>query len=186
MNQISLNQLARKRIKQEDFSPWLLELKAMQDRPAAIVAATLVEDALYDVLIDQMAKLSKQEHNELFLGDSPLSKFSAKIRLCRALKLIDKECATDINTVKNIRNVFAHARISLDFGTPEIASQIKEISMIKRLASKEMKLLLPKSAEMCKKIQMNTPREKFMGQCIIISWWLTNVSPGSNLIQQLG
>ncbi|NNF95917.1 MAG: hypothetical protein HKM94_03195 [Halobacteria archaeon] len=151
------------------------DLRTMQDRPAAIVAAALVEDALEDALMTNMAKLSRKERDALFLGHGPLATFSAKISIARAFKLLGKEEAAEIDVIRTIRNVFAHARIAIDFNTPEVAAQIEGINVIKRLSSPFYEVLAPSFFSFMTKLRLKTPRDVFLASASLYAfnlWWL--------------
>ena len=72
-------------------------------------------------ILARTIQLSDDEHDGLFAGNGPLATLSAKARVAYALGAFDRETRHDIDAIREIRNAFAHARMSLSFDTPEIA-----------------------------------------------------------------
>jgi hypothetical protein len=177
MNQRSLHHVVNQRVPKDDLPKLLAELRNMHDRAAAIVAATFVEDALEDTLLSRMARLSKAEHDRLFRGDAPLSTFAAKIRVCRAFKLLSKTWADEITAIKDIRNAFAHARISINFSTPEITARIKRIRAIESFIDPVYAELGLPFYDLFKKIPLGEPRARFLHSCLFFWFMLSHFPP---------
>lgn len=175
MKQRSLRQFFNQRASEQDMVEIATDLQAMQDRPAAIVAGALVEDALQYTIEANIAKLSRKEHDALFLGFGPLATFSAKIRIARAFKLLDKEQTADLTAIRDIRNVFAHARITIKFDTPEIADQIDGIKILGRLGSPEVTAIAPGLGRLASELRLSTARERFLASAVMSAymlWWV--------------
>jgi hypothetical protein len=103
----------------------MAELSSEKPRSAAIVAAAYLEDVATLTLLTKMVPLSNNEHDSLFSGSAPLSPFSAKIQMLYAMGIIGKKIKHDLEAIKEIRNAFAHAKMSIDFDTPAIAAKLK-------------------------------------------------------------
>lgn len=58
----------------------------------------------------------------MFKGDAPLASFSARIRMAYALGIISKEMRADLDAIRDIRNVFAHAQKHITFDTHAVRS----------------------------------------------------------------
>jgi hypothetical protein len=84
-------------------------------RPLIIVGAAKIDDLLLEMLrahlLPKMAKAKDQD--ELLEGDTPLSTFSARIKICRRLGLIDGTLYVALERLRAIRNLCAHS-ISFD------------------------------------------------------------------------
>jgi len=93
-----------------------------EPRTSVILAATLVEDLLRSLLVAHMAKGAdkKDGPKDLFGPMKPLSTFSAKIRLGYAMKLYGDRTFHDLDLLREVRNAFAHGKLSIDFSTPGI------------------------------------------------------------------
>jgi len=101
----------RKEPKALDFDEFADELlRERQPRALVILAAAKIDTQLRD-LIEKflLAKSAKpKEADELLDGDNPLSTFSARIKICRRLGLIDHAVADALNRLRDIRNQAAH------------------------------------------------------------------------------
>ena len=129
-------------------------LKASDDRAAAIIVSTHLEDQLKELILSKMIHLTQTEIGELFVGDSPLATFGAKVHLAYALGLIGKLSRQDLNLVRLIRNAFAHARKPIQFNTNEVATACEKLTLPDRY----------QAIERWKGIEqpMDTPRLRFV------------------------
>lgn len=79
-------------------------------RPLIIVGASKVDQLLFDIL--SLHLLPKQanakEQDELLEGDTPLGTFSARIKACYRLGLIDKKLCVALEKLRKLRNPSAH------------------------------------------------------------------------------
>lgn len=96
------------------------------DRSMALITGSFIEQGLEDVIL--LATISDYDdpvqRSELFGGDRPgaLSGFYGKIILGHALGAYTKAFREDLDRIRHIRNVFAHAKGSINFETLEIAN----------------------------------------------------------------
>jgi hypothetical protein len=96
-------------------------------RGSVILAGTLVEDSLRALLISRMAPgVEKDGPKDLFGPMKPLSSFSAKIRMGFALKLYGERTFHDLELLRELRNLFAHGTLAIDFDTPDVRSVINQ------------------------------------------------------------
>ena len=124
----SLKKLIRKPFSIADFLLLPHHKETESDRAVAILAATQVEDSLESAILSRLSpKLTKRDIAELFENEGPISTFSSKIRMAFALRLFGHEVRTDLNCIREIRNVFAHARAPIKFDTPEVAEAVATI-----------------------------------------------------------
>jgi hypothetical protein len=96
------------------------EMSQASDRALAIGCVAMVEDVLKTDIIRHMDHLDKNDVEKLFGVNAPLSTFSSKIMIAYAMKIFGKEIRSDLNTVREIRNIFAHSILGLTFDTKEI------------------------------------------------------------------
>jgi DNA-binding MltR family transcriptional regulator len=95
----------------------------MDDRSAAIIKAADVEMALEGALAHRMVIDNEVDLKEVFVGESaPLGSLSAKIKVGYAFGLLRDNTRAELNRIRAIRNVFAHARRPIQFSTPEVAT----------------------------------------------------------------
>jgi hypothetical protein len=104
----------------------MAEIESGSDRAAAIVAAACVEDQLGGAL---QAGMERDESvlREVFRSSGPLGSFSAKISLGYLLGLYEKDMKKELDTIKEIRNLFAHRREAKGFDsqrTRDLASNL--------------------------------------------------------------
>lgn len=83
------------------------EMEATSDRAAAIVIASLVESRLTSALQAAMADVPSIK-NDFFRSSGALGSFAAKIDLALLNGLLTENAHKDLNTMRRIRNVFAH------------------------------------------------------------------------------
>ncbi|WP_425417497.1 hypothetical protein [Oricola indica] len=151
----ALKQLSRERQSIGDVFTKFDYIKKTEDRPAAIIAATDLEDGLRDLLAAQMVALNKTETDEMFTGERLLGSFSAKTQMAYALGLIGKNTRRDLDIIRLIRNAFAHSRKVIFFDTPEISDACAQITLPERFPD-------PSRWEGVDQ-PMNTPRRRFLG-----------------------
>ena len=102
-------------------------------RGSVILAATLVEDSLRALLVSRMALgVEKDGPKDLFGPMKPLSGFSAKIRMGFALKLYGEHTFHDLELLRELRNLFAHGKVAIDFNTPGVKWAINQFHCHRR------------------------------------------------------
>jgi len=88
------------------------------DRGAAILIATNLENALESAIIRQLQLGSKRR--DLFGLNSPGGTFDFKIRIGHALRIFGDETRGNLDMIRSIRNTFAHAKIPIQFTEPAV------------------------------------------------------------------
>lgn len=97
------------------------------DRGRALVAASLIEEMLEEVL--RAFLLEGAATKNLFdAANAPLSTFSAKASASRALGLISIEEFRDVELVRKIRNEFAH-NVLCSFENPKVGDWARALSV---------------------------------------------------------
>ncbi len=93
------------------------------NRGDALAAVSVIDDALQDAIKSRLVALSSDQDRELFSDgvNGPLSTFSNKIKFGYALGLYGKLIRADLDSMRHIRNAFAHAKLNVDFKTKEIS-----------------------------------------------------------------
>ena len=97
-------------------------------RPLIIVGTSKIDQLLYEILnIHLLPKLaSPKEPDELLEGDKPLGTFSARIKICYRLGLIDKKLYVALEKLRKLRNPSAHW-IAFDITTSPARELIEEL-----------------------------------------------------------
>ncbi|GMO96259.1 MltR family transcriptional regulator [Bradyrhizobium sp. TM239] len=103
----------------EELDRALHDIDASPDRAAAIVAAAFIERHLELAL---KARLVQDDTylKDMFRSSGPLGSFSSKIRMAYLLGICSKETTRDLETIKNIRNAFAHDVLIAGFDNQRI------------------------------------------------------------------
>src|SRR5665213_2363035 len=114
---------APKKILFDDFAEELLEERSV--RPLIIVGASKVDDLLQEILSSYL--LPKIDKDDELLGrDRPLNTFSARIKLCYRLGLIDKTLYTALEKLRALRNPSAH-HITFDPSQPPVVDHLRDL-----------------------------------------------------------
>ena len=89
------------------FATFMDQFLGESDRAAVILGAAKIE-YLLSQLLDKYLLPCPTSSDDLLDGDAPLSTFSAKIKLCHRLGLVDDHFAKLLNIFRKLRNGFAH------------------------------------------------------------------------------
>lgn len=128
VKQASLADLSRTKPNAEELQEVIASLETESDRGCALIAGSFLENTL-EITIDWfLADCGEPFWKSLHNGtDAPLSTFSAKIKMARALGIYDEPVQKAFETVKDIRNAFAHALRPLDFSHPTIVTHCRKL-----------------------------------------------------------
>jgi DNA-binding MltR family transcriptional regulator len=109
----------------------IAQLENESDRSVAIVAGALVERRLTELIISRFHQ-NKKLQDELFRVSGPLGNFGTKIDLAFLMGLVGKEGHRELDTLKNIRNRFAHYIEVTDFESQQIANWCSNLKIFER------------------------------------------------------
>ena len=124
------------------------------DRGAALLLATNPENSLR-IAIERKLAIAEKHRTMLFEEEaSPLRDFAAKIRMGYAIGLFGEETKKNLDMIRVIRNVFAHAPSPVNFSTVEIKD-----------ACALLKMPIPMGAANDQKATNTTGRERFRLVC---------------------
>jgi len=110
------------------------------DRVAVIISATTVQEGLAQLIISHLSRSDSKTHDELFGVEGPLSTFSNLIRIAYAMGLVTVAMKTDLNSIRRIRNVFAHGLRPLAVSEPEIHLEINRLRLHGQVTAEEQTL----------------------------------------------
>jgi hypothetical protein len=103
-----------------DLNTFGVQLSAETDRACGVLGAALLDAKLEALLRHCLSAFQ----DELLGNAKPLGSFSARISIARALALISEDAAADFDTIRRIRNDFAHSfDHGLDFTNQSIADR---------------------------------------------------------------
>lgn len=105
------------------------------DRSAAIVAASLVEISLQEALLDSFRNRDEDVIAKMFHSSAPLGSFSAKIRLAYLMGVVSEDFHSDLDTMKEIRNRFAHHLSAASFKEQSIRDRTKNFKIVEHVAT---------------------------------------------------
>jgi len=98
-------------------------------RPLIIIGAAKIDDQLLEIirgfLLPKRAK--PKDPDELLEGETPLGTFSARIKICHRLGLIDDTLCKSLERLRVMRNLSAHS-ISFDHGRSPVREHIVEFN----------------------------------------------------------
>lgn len=129
LNTVSRLQLHR--LPQEITQAFFEELAGSSDRAAALLATASIDQQLEAVLIGKFVPISPTEIEAQFHGkNANFGTFSIKIDLAYLLGLIDQETKADLDTLRRIRNAFAHSTFPLNFEFDVVREHIEKLSTV--------------------------------------------------------
>ena len=103
-------------------------LKERHARPLIIVGASKVDNLLFEILnLFLLPKRARtNDVDELLEGDRPLATFSARIKLCYRLGIIDESLLNALERLRALRNPSAHS-IAFDITKSPMKEHIAEL-----------------------------------------------------------
>ena len=130
--------MSKKKLKPKDLPPpegfvdiqseWrrvIYDLENESDRAVAMIAAAHLDTALKTLLESSLAG-GKTVADKLFNSpNAPLGTFSSRIAMAYGLGLIGPHFFASLESIREIRNAFAHFRRTLTFEAPEIRKWIE-------------------------------------------------------------
>jgi hypothetical protein len=125
----SLNTLSRESFGMaEFFDEFRHELLGPSDRACALLGAAYLERNLIFLVQAKMRAFTKKESDALFFDERAILKtFSARAEIAYALEIISKEEKTTLDSVRRVRNVFAHPIRPVTFEHELIAAVCKTL-----------------------------------------------------------
>lgn len=149
----------------------LMKSTKYDDRAAAIVFGSMLEHAL-EVSITATLYGTKDSKKHLFSYDEDgvLASFASKISIGYGLGLYERGMRDDLRLIKDIRNVFAHARVRIDFEHAAISAACDALTVVGSLNTKGWSVGHRAGA---RTIKMTKPREKYTGAIGALSNYLS-------------
>jgi hypothetical protein len=104
------------------------ELVEGTDRSAALVSCSLVDNTLMAAMAARMYFQVDAEFANLFMGPmAPLGSFSTRIKVGKALAIYGSQVEDMLDSIRQIRNVFAHSAKPLPFTHPTILDELDKL-----------------------------------------------------------
>jgi hypothetical protein len=140
-----------------------------QDRAAVLVCVSLLEQALEDAIWALAADHAEGERERFFAEGGVATSLADKIFLAYVLGVIGPKVRADLTRVRQVRNVFAHAKRHVDFSNEQVVKicvfNIAETGLWRRMIGKSTP----------------TPRETFVLAVQLIAEGF--IAPGDELKQ---
>jgi hypothetical protein len=140
------------------------EVPTGTDRIIAISMGALLDNLVEEGIVHLLKNKDSDTMAELFSDHGPLGTFSSKIQLAYALGTIDDTTKDDLNCIRRIRNVCAHARISVTMDTPLVAKECKKLNFSRHLGGDIDQIALQATVK-----EMN-PRQRFIAGATFLAW----------------
>lgn len=97
-------------------------------RPLVIVGASKVDNLLFEILSSYLLpkRAREKDQDELLENDRPLATFSARIKMCYRLGLINEPLYLSLDKLRSLRNLSAHS-IVFDIGKSPTREHLAEL-----------------------------------------------------------
>ena len=130
---LSLTKLAAQFPKEGPFFDILVDtITEKSERAAVLTVVSLLEGALQKSLATKFLPDDRGKLKYLFGSGAPLRDFSAKIKMGFALQFYGPDTQSDLDSIHEVRNSFAHTMSPIYFKTPEVAKVCKRITILDR------------------------------------------------------
>ncbi|WP_461787765.1 MltR family transcriptional regulator [Pedobacter sp.] len=103
------------------------ELNAESDRGSVILACSLFDIALKAKIKSFLVHIENVNDDIFDDANSPLSTFSAKINMAYRLGIVSNHLKSDLHTLRDIRNSFAHNIDECSFDDTEVINSIEKL-----------------------------------------------------------
>ncbi|SIO60682.1 hypothetical protein SAMN05444166_6485 [Singulisphaera sp. GP187] len=103
-------------------------LDSESDRAVALIVTAWLDDALSEMIKSRLVK-DKRVIDEVFRFDSALGTFSSRIKLAYLMRRFSKTVYDNLQTIRTIRNGFAHSRENLQFVNVTISSSCEKLCL---------------------------------------------------------
>lgn len=112
----------------EQLSLFLRRFNDESDRSSALTAGAMLEDRLGEILRSFL--IAGQQTESLLNGFSaPLGTLSSRIAACYSLGLIDSEEFEEMQTIRKIRNAFAHDWNRVSFEEQSVSDMCNNLTL---------------------------------------------------------
>ncbi|OGO66541.1 MAG: hypothetical protein A2030_01565 [Chloroflexi bacterium RBG_19FT_COMBO_50_10] len=117
--------ISSKRIK--ELNAFLVEFQKESDRGAALLGAAMIDDCLREIIVGYLIEKKDVVDDLVDGGYAPISTFSARAKIIYGLGLISQCEYFNLNTIRVVRNKFAHKLGGLSFSDIEIVKLCRNL-----------------------------------------------------------
>jgi hypothetical protein len=111
----------------DDIDTALTEAATGSDRGACIIMTSIVQRHLEQIILLRLMIIGAHKILPLFERDGALSSFYGIIHLAFALDMMTAIVRDDLETVRRIRNAFAHSALPITFQSQEIKTELTKL-----------------------------------------------------------
>jgi hypothetical protein len=127
-NKPSLRDLPHQMPTDIEFERLIADMDALDARAAALIMGALIDNLLEYAIFHNFVDLTEPQFNSLFRDPTaPLTSFAAKTALAHALGVFGNEFKKQLDTVRAIRNTFAHTILPIDFDHPPVSAKCRDL-----------------------------------------------------------
>jgi hypothetical protein len=156
-----LRRLSRQEASMDDMREFGRQVRLESNDRGAALLVTANTDLALSQAVYRVLKVPEDFRQKLEAEGGPLSSFSQKIMMGRALAIYGEVMQYNLDLLRHIRNAFAHAHVPITFNTPEIAEAVPLF--------KHQALLPPYNLGADKQTVPEEPRARFHHACETMS-----------------
>ena len=169
-----LRKLMKDRIPGSQLPYYLVETDFVNetDHIVALSGASAVDVALQDLFISRFVPLGGDKIADLFEDgrNGPLSSLSSKNRLGFAMGLYSADVYADIDLIRRVRNVFAHASKAVKFTQEDIYRECQKLRLLRaKMSSDEATMVLE-------------AKHFFAATCLTLTVYMSNLSTRPDVV----
>jgi hypothetical protein len=125
----SFRHLIKKPMSSKESLELVRAIPKMSDRVVVLVCGALIDRVLEETILARMTRMKRKYQKEIFEGRGPASGMWAKIRIAFALAIFGPKTFSELEKIREIRNVFAHAAHDVKFSTRRIAKHCSALQL---------------------------------------------------------
>jgi hypothetical protein len=109
------------------------DLRDKDDLHIAIIAVSILEATLQQLVTSRLLKNDKEFLNRLFQNRGPMSDFNSKILVAEAFGIVTGPLASELHVMRDIRNAFAHSKVPLSFEHEVVKREVDGLKMLEAM-----------------------------------------------------
>jgi hypothetical protein len=148
---------------------------AQSDRATAVMLASMVETSLQRLLgIVVRSDLNSEDRNRVFGYEGALGTFGSKIVMAYGLGLIGPVSRRDLDLIREIRNAFAHSRMSIGFSQPAVKAVCDQLKVpdLPGAHIPHSYLELVSASELQAAKDKKVPKTRYIVACHNLAYWM--------------
>jgi hypothetical protein len=123
-----------------DLDSYYEELHGQSDRACALIAAASIADGLRELLAAHFVILTESEEDHLFFSpNATLGDLSSMTEISYVLGLISKKERSLIDSIRRIRNAFAHTAHHITFRVSEVKFECSKLPTVQNIDNNDIK-----------------------------------------------